>query len=127
MPLNRIRLELARMDGYPNGSSAHGYEFVAPLDADGHIDAAEWQAQKDRCWVRRFWGLDPEERGFLKRHGQHGWYFDYRKRAVEDDEPFFKLDKHHIVKDSYVSITEHDGAQRPFKVVETVPVAAAAA
>jgi hypothetical protein len=127
MPLNRIRLELARMEGFPNGSSAHGYEFVAPLDADGHIDADEWQSQRDRCWVHRFWGPDPEERGFLKRHGQHGWYFDYRKRASEDDEPFFKLDKHHLVKDSYVSITEHDGVQRPFKIVVTVPVTAAAA
>ena len=124
MSLTRIRLELARMEGFPNGSSDHGYEFVAPLTADGHIDVAEWPTVKEHCWVRRFWALEPLERGYLKRHGEHGWYFDYQKRASEDDEPFFKLDKHQIVKDSYVSITEHDGVQRPFKIVETVPVAA---
>jgi hypothetical protein len=123
MTLTRIRLELGRMEGFPEGSAVHGYEFVAPLTADGHIDATHWPEQKDKCWVRRFWGLDPEERGFLKRHGQHGWYFDYRKRQNEDDEPFFKLDRHQMVKDAYVSITEHDGVQRPFKIVETRPVA----
>ena len=36
--LNRIRLELARTDGFPEGSNRHGYEFVAPLDGKGHID-----------------------------------------------------------------------------------------
>ena len=38
--LTRIRMELARMEGFPEGSHAHGYEFVAPLTANGHIDAA---------------------------------------------------------------------------------------
>jgi hypothetical protein len=113
------------MEGFPNGSTEHGYEFVAPLDKDGRIDPATWTKHKEHCWVRRFWGLDPDERGFLKRHGEHGWYFDYRKHQSEDDEPFFRLDKHNLVKDSYVSITEHDGVQRPFKIVETSPVSPA--
>ena len=34
----RIRLNLARSKEFPQGSSRHGYEFVAPLDAQGHID-----------------------------------------------------------------------------------------
>ena len=37
MPLKKIILELARTPEFPNGSSTHGYEFVAPLDADGMI------------------------------------------------------------------------------------------
>ncbi len=34
--LKRIRLNLARSKEFPSGSDEHGYEFVAPLDADGH-------------------------------------------------------------------------------------------
>jgi len=30
--LKRIRLELARSKEFPDGSTAHGYEFVAPVD-----------------------------------------------------------------------------------------------
>ena len=38
----RIRLNLARSKEFPQGSQRHGYEFVAPLDRNGHIDAALW-------------------------------------------------------------------------------------
>lgn len=123
MTLTRIRLELGRIEGFPNGSSAHGYEFIAPLTKDGHIDIAAWHGFKDICRVRRFWGGDPEEKGLLKRHGEHGWYFDYRRHDQNDDEPFFRLDTHRLVKDGYVSITEHDGVQRPFKIVLTESIA----
>jgi hypothetical protein len=37
------------------GSPDHGYEFIAPLTADGHIDAKAWKDVKDRCEVTRFW------------------------------------------------------------------------
>src|SRR5688572_12012268 len=36
--LQRIRLHLARSKDFPDGSARHGYEFVAPLGEDGHID-----------------------------------------------------------------------------------------
>lgn len=124
MTLTRIRLELGRMEGFPEGSSAHGYEFYAPLTLDGHIDTSAWLKFKDKCRVKRFWGGNPEEVGLLKRHGERGWYFDYRRHERSDDEPFFKLTTHRLVKDGYVSITEHDGVQRPFKVVLAQPVAA---
>src|SRR5262245_58196553 len=41
--LKRIRLELARSKEFPMGSANHGYEFVAPLDGNGHIDPHLWQ------------------------------------------------------------------------------------
>jgi len=127
MTLTRIRLELGRVEGFPEGSSGHGYEFIVPLTRDGHIDASGWLKVKDKCRVRRFWGADPEELGYLRRHGEHGWYFDYRRHDQADDEPFFKLQTHRLVKDGYVSITEHDGVQRPFKIVLVQPVASSVA
>jgi hypothetical protein len=120
MALQQIRLELARTPEFPQGSPDHGYEFIAPLTADGHIDAKLWKAVKDRCEVTRFWAGDFET-GLL-RHVGGGWRFDYTTQDDTDDEPFFKLDRHALTPGAYVSITEHDGVQRPFRVASIVPV-----
>ena len=40
MSLMTIRLELGRTADMPAGDSRHGYEFVAPINRDGHLDAA---------------------------------------------------------------------------------------
>ena len=45
----RIWLNLARSKEFPSGSERHGYEFVAPLDAKGHIDPKLWQQHRVRC------------------------------------------------------------------------------
>ncbi len=118
--LQRIRLELARTPEFPEGSSEHGYEFVAPLTTEGHIDPKAWAESKERCRVSRFSGQEVEN-GML-RHVGHGWRFDYDGRSTEDDEPFFKLDRHALTPGAYVSITEHDGVMRPFKVVSRTRV-----
>lgn len=115
MTLYNIRLELARTKDFPEGSALHGYEFVAPLDAKCHLDAEEWRHSKEACVVRRFnKGVD-DEHGVLVHQGK-GWRFDYDKRSRDDDEPLFKLDRHTIKQGEYLSITEHDGVSRPFKV-----------
>lgn len=118
--LSRIRLELGRTQGYPQGSVAHGYEFIAPLTSAGHVDAEAWRRAKDRCGVRRFWGHDRDEHGMLRHVGQ-GWRFDYGPHD-ESDEPFFHLDKHAFALGNYVSIREHDGVTRPFRVIEVAPI-----
>src|SRR5215472_15213030 len=118
--LKLIRLELGRTEKFPRGSHQHGYEFVAPLTRDGYVDAIAWRATKERCWVRRFWGRDRDEFGTL-RHVGHGWRLDYGTDA-EGDEPFFKLDQHAFVPGNYVSIREHDGVMRPFRVIYVLPV-----
>jgi len=116
--MKRIRLELARTSDFPEGSASHGYEFVAPLKADSHIDLDGWHEVKAVCHVTRFWGDAPDERGLLA-HTRHGWCFNYGDAA--DDENFFKLDRHHFVPGEYVSITEHDGTVLPFRVASVVP------
>jgi hypothetical protein len=120
MGLMRIRLELGRVPEFPEGSSRHGYEFVAPLTKDGHIDAEGWRAAKAKCTVVRFWGDELEETGLL-RHLGHSWRFDYPGRTLSDDESFFRLDQHRIEAGGYLSVTEHDGVRRPFKIVSIEP------
>lgn len=117
MPLQTIRLELARCPDYPEGSPSHGYEFVAPLDAAGHFDGGEWKAASQKCVVRRFWGRDADdEKGRLVHHRGRHWAFSYEPGVTEDDEPIFRFDRHVFREGEYVSITEHDGVQRTFRV-----------
>lgn len=116
MALKRIRLELARTKEFPEGNPACGYEFVAPLKPDGHLDADGWKENRDRCTVRRFWTGEDDEEGKLV-HGPGGrWMFSYAP-GEDDDEPIFKFDRHLMKQGEYVSITEHDGVTRPFRIV----------
>lgn len=121
MSLVTIRLELGRMTGVPEGDPRHAYEMVAPLDAKGHLDPEEWRAEKDRCAVRRFRPGEPVRRGNLCHSGR-GWLFDYLPGRSDDNETLFRLDRHLIEKGLYVSVTEDDGVQRPFKIVDVTPV-----
>jgi hypothetical protein len=116
MPLKHIRLELARDHEFPNGSGERGYEFVAPLDDDGHLLADEWKAVRERCRVKRFWAHEPSEVGHLVHRRGGSWAFDYDPTKTSDDEPGFKLDQHRFVPGEYVSFREHDGTMRTFIV-----------
>jgi hypothetical protein len=114
--LQSVRLELARTPQFPEGSSDCGYEFIAPLDDQGRLDVGAWQKSRARCTVRRFWLDEPEEQGELVHTRGGRWVFSYAPGA-EDDEPIFKFDRHSFVPGEYVSVTEHDGVTRPFRVV----------
>ena len=115
MALKLVRLELARTKEFPDGSHKHGYEFTAPLDADGHLDAVEWKLFGQACTVLRFWDGSDDERGQLVHTRGGRWAFSYAPGEA-DDEPIFRFDKHTFRAGEYITITEHDGVARPFKV-----------
>jgi len=120
LALTTIRLELARTKDHPEGSSAHGYEFTAPLDADGHLDRDGWREYRQVCTVRRFWRGEEDEVGLLLHDRGGRWVFSYAP-GEEDDEPIFRFDKHVFRPGEYVSVTEHDGVTRPFRVISVRP------
>jgi hypothetical protein len=120
MTLKKIHLELARTPQFPTGNPACGYEFKAPLDADGRLDAGEWSKVKTACTVRRFWQRADDEHGQLQHH-RNRWVFSYRP-GDDDDEAIFRFDTHAFKVGEYVSVTEHDGITRPFKVVAVEPI-----
>ncbi len=115
MTLRTIRLELARTKDFPEGSAGHGYEFIAPLDKSGQLDSDEWQRFRQACTVRRFWRGEDDEHGQLERTLDGTWVFSY-ELGEADDEPIFRFDSHVFSEGEYVSITEHDGVTRPFRV-----------
>jgi hypothetical protein len=119
--LRRIRLELARDHEFPNGSSERGYDFLAPLDEQGHIDRDAWQELRTRCRVRRFWGGEPEEIGHLVHKRGNAWAFHYDVHGdAAHDESGFRFDRHSFIPGEYVSIKEQDGVLRTFRVKSVV-------
>lgn len=115
--LSKIRLNLARSHDYPNGSAHHGYEFVAPLSEDGHIDATKWKEHRDRCRVRRFWEGEEEDIGHLVHKPGGSWAFTYDIEGDEDDEAGYRFGLHAFVPGEYVSIRDEDGDMHTFQVV----------
>ncbi|MBA5778344.1 hypothetical protein H2509_14540 [Stappia sp. F7233] len=115
--LKKIRLNLARTKEFPNGSAHHGYEFSAPLDASGHIDAAVWRKVRDHCRVRRFWGDEEEDIGHLVHRPGGGWAFHYDIDGDEDDEAGYRFGAHPFRPGEYVSIRDEDGDMHTFQVV----------
>ncbi len=116
MALKQIRLELARTAEHPEGSNEDGYEFLAPLGADGHIDTAAWRDVREACSVRRFWHDEDDQHGILIRTAGNHWAFSYAP-GEEDDEPITRFASHAFKEGEYVTVTEHDGVARPFRVV----------
>ncbi|MXN66226.1 hypothetical protein GR183_15025 [Stappia sp. GBMRC 2046] len=115
--LKKIRLNLARTKEFPNGSAHHGYEFLAPLDADDHIDPAEWKTHRKHCRVRRFWGDEDEDVGHLMHRPGGSWAFHYDIDGDEDDEAGYRFGSHAFRPGEYVSIRDEDGDLHTFVVV----------
>jgi len=117
MTMMRIRLELARDHDYPNGSPDRGYEFAAPLDTVGYINAKEWKKNKAACRVWRFWKNEDSEVGHLvqKLSGQWAFHYDIHG-AADDDETGYRFASHKFIPGEYISIREHDDQMRTFRV-----------
>lgn len=121
--LQRVRLELARCPDFPNGSHAHGYDFIVPIDVDGQIELDAWRVVRDRCRVTRFWEGEANEVGHVvhKRGGAWAFHYDIRGDAAHD-EPGYHFETHKLVPGEYVSIKEQDGVLRTFFVKGVVAI-----
>jgi hypothetical protein len=124
--LKRIRLVLARSKEFPSGSATRGYEFVAPLSADGHIDPELWQQHRAHCRVRRFWDGEEEQAGRVVHKpggSEHArWVFDYDPKTSDDDESGYRFGAHAFVPGEYVSIRSEDGDLHTFQVASVESV-----
>lgn len=117
-----IRLELAREAGHPEGDRTHGYDIVAPLTAEGLIDAETWHEHRDVCRVRRFRPEEDDRVGRLM-HGPGGrWYFDYDESTDSDNEAGFHFEDERFVLGEYVSLREDDGEMHTFQVMSVQTV-----
>ena len=104
----RIRLELAREPGHPEGDRGYGYVFVAPLDADERIDPELWREHRELCRVVRFRPGDEQSVGMLVRRPGGSWAFHYPAEAAEGDEAGVHFGEEQMRLGEYLSIREAD-------------------
>jgi len=120
--LKRITLHLARTPEFPEGSNRHGYEIIAPLDAEGRLDTKLFNAKKDHCRVRRFWGNEPIRYGRLEHRpggiGGATWEIDYDDSTDNDDEAGYRLSSHKFSEGEYLSIRDDEGELNTFRVIK---------
>ena len=118
--LKRIRLALARSKEFPSGSATRGYEFVAPLRADGHIDPELWRQNRAHCRVRQFWDGEEEQVGRVVHKpggSEHArWVFDYDPKTSDNDDSGYRFGAHAFVPGEHVSIRSEDGDLHTFQV-----------
>ena len=123
--LRKIRLELARSKGHAEGSPGDGYEFVAPLDADNHIDVEAWKRERGLCFVHRIEKGVVTERGLLvHRAGGAGgatWAFEYEPGGPADEDAGYRFAAHAFAAGEYVSVRDEDGDLHTYRVASIKP------
>ena len=120
--LKKVTLHAARSKRFPDGSIRHGYDFVAPLTEDGHIDIEAWKAHRGECFAHRFWGDEAPLSGLLvHRAGGRGgstWRFELGAGAAfEEEDDGFRFGDHAFKPGEYVSIRDEDGQLLTFQVM----------
>lgn len=125
--LKRIRLTLARSKNVPEGSTRYGYELIAPLDHDSHLDVEAWKRQRADCTVRHFAEGKDDVFGMLvhKAGGaEHGrWVLDYDTARTSDDEAGYLFGSHVFAPGEYVSIRNADDQVQTFKIASVEEMA----
>lgn len=124
LPANfrRIRLELAREPGHPDGDSGIGYTMIAPLKSDGLLDVDGARHFREQCKVIRFRRGEDSVEGFLRRRPGGWWAFHYDfDDGGEDDDPGFRFERHRFVSGDYVTVMEDEGAHT-YRVVSVEPL-----
>jgi hypothetical protein len=117
----RIRLELAREPGHPEGDAGIGYTLLAPLKPDGSLDIDKARHFREKCKVIRFRRGEESEEGYLRRRPGGSWTFHYDlPGGAEDDDPGYRFERHRFNTEDYVTIMEDEGAHT-YRVVSVQP------
>jgi hypothetical protein len=111
----KIRLELARERGHPDGDRHIAYTLVAPLDAASRIDFETWKDHREASRVVRERPGEPDQAGHLVRTRNNGWAFHYDVAGKADETGYRFADEKFAIGE-YVSVVEQ---QKPhvYKVV----------
>lgn len=116
-----IRLHLAREPGHPEGDASSGYDLLAPLTADGHLDPSAWKSDPAACRVRRYRSGEEDEIGHLARKPGGQWCFRY-EHDKDGEESGFRFGNERFIPGEYLSLIEANGTIHTFKIVSVEPI-----
>lgn len=118
----RIRLELAREAGHPEGDPGIGYTVLAPLTDDGRLDVETARRHRQDCKVICFRVGEESQEGYLRRRPGGSWAFHYDlPDHEEDDDPGYKFGDHRFAPGEYVTVMEDEGAHT-YRVASVEPL-----
>jgi hypothetical protein len=112
----KLRLELAREPGHPEGDSKIAYMLIAPLDGASHIDLETWKHYREASRVIRQRPGEPDQAGHLIRTSNGAWAFHYDAHGSKADETGYRFADEKFVLGEYVSVVE-GGKPHAYKVV----------
>lgn len=111
----KIKLVLSETQTQSRANIDCGYEFEAPLDANGRLDLAAWKEAPGSFPVRRFWAGEDDLHGRLVNKGDRLWYFHYH--VLEDPDEFaHQFDKKSFHAGEFVSMRDHGGDVHLFHI-----------
>ena len=116
-PLVRIRLEPAVPQTRASAMTADSYELIAPLDPDGHLDAAVWFDHRSACRAGPSRPGAGDEQGRLIYTCKRRWML-----LTAHDGPVLHLASHRFVDGGTVVLAASDGTIRPFRVAQLQPL-----
>lgn len=112
----KIRLELARERGHPEGDSEIAYVLIAPLDTASRIDLETWKDHREASRVVRQRPGERDQAGHLVRTRNGAWAFHYDVRGGKQDETGYRFEDEKFAIGEYVSVMEN-GRPHVYKVV----------
>lgn len=112
----KIRLELARERGHPDGDPNISYTLIAPLDATARLDTETWRANREASRVVRQRPGEPDNSGHLIHTPGGAWAFHYDALGSKPDETGYRFANEKFEVGEYVSVVE-GGKTHVYKVV----------
>jgi len=106
----KIRLELAREPGHPDGDSRVTYTLIAPLDAASRLDLETWRDHREASRVVRQRPGEPDNSGHLIRTHGGAWAFHYDALGGKPDEAGYRFADEKFTVGEYVSVVENGKA-----------------
>jgi hypothetical protein len=104
----KIRLELARERGHPDGDTRIAYTLIAPLDTASRLDPEAWRVHREASRVVRQRPGEPERAGHLIRTRSGDWAFHYEATTGKVDESGYRFADEKFAIGEYVSIVENE-------------------
>jgi hypothetical protein len=101
----KIRIELAREPGHPEGDSA-----------DDRIESVLWRQHREACRIARLRPHQQDDHGHLVHRQGDSWAFHYDAGANTPDEVGFHFADQRFVTSEYVTINE-GGKPHTYRVV----------